>query len=32
LHDESLRLGCVVSDLAELSAVEASSVSVQRTM
>jgi two-component system sensor histidine kinase BaeS len=31
LHDQSLRLGRVVSDLAELSAVEASGVSVQRT-
>ncbi len=31
LHDQSLRLGRVVSDLAELSAVEASAVSVQRT-
>jgi two-component system sensor histidine kinase BaeS len=31
LHDQSLRLGRVVSDLAELSAVEASGVPVQRT-
>jgi len=31
LHDQSLRLGRVVSDLAELAAVEASGVSVQRT-
>ncbi len=31
LHDQSLRLGRVVSDLAELSAVEASSVPVRRT-
>lgn len=31
LHDQSLRLGRVVSDLAELSAVEASGVSVART-
>ena len=31
LHDQSLRLGRVVSDLAELSAVEAAGVSVQRT-
>jgi len=30
LHDQSLRLGRVVSDLAELSAVEASDVPVQR--
>jgi two-component system sensor histidine kinase BaeS len=30
LHDQSLRLGRVVSDLAELSAVEASGVPVQR--
>jgi two-component system, OmpR family, sensor histidine kinase BaeS len=31
LHDQSLRLGRVVSDLAELSAVEASDVTVRRT-
>ena len=31
LHDQSLRLGRVVSDLAELSAVESISVPVQRT-
>ncbi|MEO8557297.1 MAG: HAMP domain-containing sensor histidine kinase, partial [Actinomycetota bacterium] len=31
LHDQSLRLGRVVSDLAELSAVEAGDVPVQRT-
>ncbi len=31
LHDQSLRLGRVVSDLAELSAVEATGVSPQRT-
>ena len=31
LHDQSLRLGRVVSDLAELSAVEASGVPVRRT-
>jgi two-component system sensor histidine kinase BaeS len=31
LHDQSLRLGRVVSDLAELSAVEASGVAAQRT-
>ena len=31
LHDQSLRLGRVVSDLAELAAVEASGVSVPRT-
>jgi two-component system sensor histidine kinase BaeS len=31
LHDQSLRLGRVVSDLAELSAVEASGLPVQRT-
>jgi len=31
LHDQSLRLGRLVSDLAELSAVEASSVSLQQT-
>jgi two-component system sensor histidine kinase BaeS len=31
LHDQSLRLGRVVSDLAELSAVEASDVPVRRT-
>jgi two-component system sensor histidine kinase BaeS len=31
LHDQSLRLGRVVSDLAELAAVEAGGVSVQRT-
>ncbi|MEO6143357.1 MAG: HAMP domain-containing sensor histidine kinase [Dermatophilaceae bacterium] len=31
LHDQSLRLGRVVSDLAELSAVEAAGVSPQRT-
>jgi Signal transduction histidine kinase len=31
LHDQSLRLGRVVSDLAELSAVEAAGVSTQRT-
>jgi len=31
LHDQSLRLGRVVSDLAELSAVEASNVPVRRT-
>ncbi|NMM24687.1 MAG: HAMP domain-containing histidine kinase [Phycicoccus sp.] len=31
LHDQSLRLGRVVSDLAELAAAEASGVSVQRT-
>jgi two-component system, OmpR family, sensor histidine kinase BaeS len=31
LHDQSLRLGRVVSDLAELSAVEASGAPVQRT-
>jgi len=31
LHDQSLRLGRVVSDLAELSAVEASGVPVHRT-
>ena len=31
LHDQSLRLGRLVSDLAELSAVEASGVSLQQT-
>lgn len=31
LHDQSLRLGRLVSDLAELSAVEAAGVSTQRT-